>query len=439
MGVAASASHDPDEDGASKVATQDVAPERAAPPPDAGERLDRLRAAALASLPARNRMVEVVGAARAVLHAMPVDEWSGETTGAEEYTELARYAGHVTFEPSQWARSSTIAASETAYPIVIVGGRFHNDEYVPEVNASFAGHRMRPLLAGDPAVVVRLYARFRGKRTWPIQAVNVAVLPLLGWYVNDGRFGALCEGKVCLAPSIQVLGVERPVKEALVGTEARELACRRGLRTNPAACHACARSKELVDPSIWRKRFEACKRALTARDAPSRTFFLLRCAHALEPDGASLDGSDATCNRLVVSRHRHSDGTSTYALIRTVSRFLLRVAQMAVTMGGVDETLLADLGEMGFYETDPEFRRVLDGHLGARIRCRRLDYDQLEKMLIRLFKKGYDWKQFAMRADDALSDERPTLATPGDPIGANGDALSKKLNQLGFASAQTRT
>jgi hypothetical protein len=409
-------------------------PEGVREPVRARDDLEQLRATALATLPKKNQMVEVVGAARAVVAALHI-------AGATEYTELARYAGHVVFDPAQWAPHSAIADSE-AYPIVVVGGRFEADgRYTTTIDDSFAGRPMSPLLRGDPAVVVRLYARFAAKETWPIRAVNVAVLPMLGWYVNDGEFGRLCTGKICLAPSVQVLGVERSVAATRVETEARALACHVNLRINPAGCHACALSKELAHASVWQPRLEACKRAMTSSDTPTHTFFLLHCPHRMDPGETGVASSDAGCNRLIVSRTRLSDGTSMYALIRTVTRFILRVAQMTATMGGVDPDLISELGDLGFYETDPDFRHLLLAQVGKRILCHRLDYDELGHVLTRLFKKGYEWRRFAMRAEvaaDVSPDARPTLATAGDPVDVHGDVLSEKLKQFGFSSKNAR-
>ena len=383
------------------------------------------------------KMVELVGSTRvAVLNRKPPDE------DENAYVDIARFAGVERFDPTQWVAGSPRLRAEE-YPPGIVGGTFEPDGHFRPQPATIGTMVVPPLERGDNVVLVRLYARMKPAQKyprWPVRAVNIGILPLL--CVTDESC-ATRSGGACVVASVRLLPVERATSVADISSGARDLACGADLRIRPAGCDSCMPSGYLAADNVWKPRLEACKREMVEdEEVPRVTFFLFECpTRVVQKSGAYVDSNAERCNKLIVQRFRHKEGTNSYSVIMSYTRFLLRVAQMQTADNQVDQTQMQELADAGFYANDPEFQEVLKKLLGKRVACFPMDLDQLNGFLVELFQKGYVYRRFSMQAHDAPGWTPPaktTPAAPGDATGLRGEQLSKKLDRLGYAGPAPR-
>lgn len=258
---------------------------------------------------------------------------------------------------------------------------------------------------GDMVVLVRLYARRNQSAEWPISSYCVGIAPLLLYSSASHTWER----------SVLPIGVVD--RHMPVASNAREMwniirmaTCPRDLKTNPSGCGGCAGGVSGID---WSTRLQRSEDDLKSDVDNSRSiaFYEFHCP-LVSSHGASRVVSGGECNRFIL-KHEPQNLTARYSILMDVSSFDIKVAEMQLDMGGrVDPTLLHELIDVGFYQKNMTFKKLLSKYEYKRVECIHLDHDVLQQMLRALFQKGYIMRRFEMlqttttQSDEMILDEK---------------------------------
>ena len=402
-----------------------------------------------------NTWVTLCGSTLKILQAIlppQIASPSGIPKAVSLYSEVCQFLTIIEFKPWEWLHGTPspnpLYANESA-PVTIVGGSFYGNVYVPDHRTTFGGYPARPLLPDMRAILVRLYEKVHGSTQ--LVPSNLGIVPLVTVFINEHVNPVHdyegCHGRsVCLIPGVKEISfIENPPSESDVFDEAKHLACHSTDMHNPARCEGCGNRPA---EQTWRASLSRCFQEMSTfmNTEGMVSFYLFSCPMSMWNGGKVTP--NVTCNRLIISKKRVNGGTSNapvqiqYGMITTVSRFMVKVAQMQMASNGsVDATLLQDLTNAGYYKSDEEFRALLSKMEGVRVRCHTFDIASLQTILEKLFSKGYMYRRFAMSdsvAVDVDSETNPKNRPETSPHTEQANIMETRLSSIG-ASVENGT